>query len=247
MALFSKKEKPQPFISAIVAAAGTSSRMDGVDKQLAPLDGIPVVMRSIGALCECPRISEIVVVCREECIAEYYDMVRDYGFTAVSAIVAGGDIRQDSVYAGIQACSEAAGFYAIHDGARPLVLPEEIESCIDAAIHTGAAAVGVPVKDTVKVCDENGMILSTPDRAKLRAIQTPQIFAAEPYRRAMAQARRSGRFYTDDCQLMEAAGHPVVISPGSYGNIKITTPEDIAVAQAILAYRQEGLAQWDFE
>lgn len=244
MSIFSKKKEAPVFVSAVVAAAGTASRMNGEDKQMAELGGIPVVARSIGALCACPRVAEVVVVCREEQIADYYDLVRYYGFGKVASVVSGGEHRQDSVFAGIRACRSEAGYYAVHDGARPLVLPDEIERCIDAAIAAKAAAVGVPVKDTIKVCGENGVIISTPSRDTLWAVQTPQIFEAELYRRAMEAALRGGKRYTDDCQLVEAIGHKVVISPGSYENIKITTQADIAVAGAILAFRDsisEGL------
>lgn len=241
---FFKKKPPPPFISAVIVAAGTASRMDGLDKQKMPIDGIPVAARSIGALSECARVSEIVVVCREEQIADYYDMVRLYGFDKVTSVVAGGEIRQASVFAGISACDERAEYFAIHDGARPLVLPDDVERCIDAAVATGAAAVGVPVKDTIKVCDERGAIISTPRRDRLWAVQTPQIFEAGLYRRAMAAAIHDNRSYTDDCQLVENTGHTVVISEGGEGNIKITTPEDIAVANAIIAMRTGDFDAW---
>lgn len=231
------KNNPPPFVSAVVVAAGSASRMDGLDKQLAPLCGMPAIAWSIGAMESCPRIREIIVVCRGEQIADYYDLVRFYDFGKVVSVVAGGERRQDSVFAGIGACNPDAEFYAVHDGARPLVLPEEVERCIDAAIATGAAAVGVAVKDTIKICDENGTIISTPRRDRLRAVQTPQIFGAKLYRKAMVEAERSGKSYTDDCQLIENTGHTVVISPGSHENIKITTPEDIVIAEAILAMR----------
>lgn len=238
MSIFSKKKEQPPFVSVVVAAAGAASRMDGVDKQMAELDGVPVVARSIGALCACPRIAEIIVVCRGEQIADYYDLVRFYNFGKVTSVVAGGESRQDSVFAGIRACSVDAEYFAIHDGARPLVLPDEIERCIDAAIGLKAAAVGVPVKDTIKVCDKDGKIRTTPEREMLWAVQTPQIFEAGLFMLAMEAAMRGGKSYTDDCQLVEAMGHTVCISPGSYENIKITTQADMAVAAAILAFRE---------
>lgn len=244
MPIFSKKNKQQPFISAVVAAAGAASRMDGVDKQMLPLGGVPVVARSIGALCACARVAEVVVVCRGEQIAGYYDLVRYYGFDKVVSVVVGGETRQASVFGGVRACSDKAEYFVIHDGARPLTLPDEIEQCIDAAVAAKAAAVGVPVKDTIKVCGPNGAIISTPKRETLWAVQTPQIFEAGIYKRAMETAISSGRSYTDDCQLVEAIGRAVVISRGSYGNIKITTQEDIAVARAILEFREEGPDAW---
>lgn len=239
MPLFSKKDKAGGhIISAVVVAAGSSSRMLGIDKQQAELCGIPVIVRSIAAVSACARVNEIVIVCRREQIAEYYDMARFFGMEKVSSVVAGAEHRQDSVFAGIAACGKDADFYAIHDGARPLILPEEIDSCIDLAIETGAAAVGARVKDTIKICDKNAEIISTPNRETLWAVQTPQIFSSVLYKRAMEAAIRGGRRYTDDCQLIENFGHKVVISEASSENIKITTPADLAIADAILRWRE---------
>jgi 2-C-methyl-D-erythritol 4-phosphate cytidylyltransferase len=241
------KKRKSAFVSAIIVAAGAGSRMGGVDKQqIMLLDGVPIVARSIQQFQDCPRIAEIVVVCREEEIANFYHILRDFGLDKVVSVVAGGAQRQNSVFAGIAACSEEADFFAIHDGARPLILPEQIENCLSAAMEYGAAAVGVPVKDTIKIETPDHFIKATPDRGSLKAIQTPQIFAAKLYREAMGQAKAAGRFYTDDCQLVEHAGGKVYIAEGSYENIKITTPEDIAHANAILAYREGGLGLFDF-
>lgn len=243
MGFFNKKPK-DPLISAVIVAAGESIRMEGIDKQQVEIDDVPVVVRSISVFDECPLITEIVVVCREGYIAAYYDLVREYGLGKVSSVVKGGPERQDSVFNGIGACDPETEYYAIHDGARPLVSLWEIEQCVAAAREFGAAAVGTPVKDTIKVCGEDGFIRSTPNRAELWSMATPQIFAAGLYREAMELARRDGRLYTDDCQLVERTGRRVYISQGSYENIKITTPEDIAHAQAILSFREEGASQW---
>lgn len=239
MPLFAKKSKSvEPFISAVVVAAGSASRMQGIDKQQAELGGIPIVARSIAAISDCRRVREVVVVCREWQIAEYCDIVRFFGLDKVTSVVAGAENRQGSVFAGIRACSEEADFYAIHDGARPLILPMEIDACIDLAMITDAAAVGARVKDTIKICDVHAQIISTPNRDTLWAVQTPQIFKADLYRRAMEAAIRGNRHYSDDCQLIENFGHRVVISEGSFENIKITTPADIVVAEALLAMRE---------
>jgi len=235
--MFWKKNKEEfPLVSAIIVAAGSSSRMDGVDKQRYPLGDIPVVARSIREFHENHMIAEIVLVCRESDIQTYWSLMRAHGFSRVRQIVSGGDERQDSVFRGIEVCDANAEYFAIHDGARPLVSAEIIEDCIAAAIEHGAAAAGVPVKDTIKVASPEGFINSTPDRRGLFAIQTPQIFESKLYRRAMDAARRENRIYTDDCQLIESIGHPVFISRGDYANIKITTPEDIAVAEALIGY-----------
>jgi 2-C-methyl-D-erythritol 4-phosphate cytidylyltransferase len=239
MPLFKKKVEP-PYVAAVVVAAGGGSRMAGIDKQLFELGGVPVVARSVAALSACPRVREIVLVCRGEQLADYYDLVKLYGFDKVKTVIKGGEQRQQSVAAGLAACSGEAACYAIHDGARPLVLPQDIDRCIDFAYENGAAAVAVPVTDTIKICDENRAVIQTPNRERLWAVQTPQIFEAGLYRRALESATNAGHFYTDDCQLVENAGHTVVMSPGSHGNIKITRPEDIAIAEAILEFR-EGL------
>ena len=239
-----RKKAPPPWVSAVVAAAGSSSRMEGVDKQRAAIDHTPVVARSIQALMACEFIREIVLVCPSGRIPEYYDIIRDYELDLVSVVVGGGNTRQASVFAGIDACSEQAKYFAIHDGARPLVTPEEIQACIEAAIRHGAAALGVKPKDTIKRVDKDGYISATIDRNEMAAIQTPQVFEAGLYRQAMALALRENRDYTDDCQLVERLGKKVYIAPGKYENIKITTPHDLAIAQAVLQLREEGAGQW---
>jgi len=239
IALFRKKASP-PWVSAVVAAAGSSSRMEGIDKQCAAIDHTPVVARSIQALMACGLIREIVLVCPHGRIPEYYDIIRDYSLDLVSVVVGGGDTRQASVFAGVDACSEQARYFAIHDGARPLVTPEEIETCIEAAIQHGAAALGVRPKDTIKRAGKDGYIAATLERNELVAIQTPQVFEAGLYRQAMALAVRENKDFSDDCQLIERLGKKVYIAPGQYENIKITTPHDLAIAQAVLQLREEG-------
>jgi len=235
-----KKPPPAPFLSAIIVAGGSSSRMDGIDKQQIPVDQIPVVVRSVAAFSQIRRVWEIVLVCREEYIADYFALARAYELDKVSSVVGGGDTRQESVFRGIAACSPETRYFAIHDGARPLVTRQVIEDCIDAAMEHGAAAAGVAVKDTIKVRNRDGFVTATPDRESLAAIQTPQIFDAKLYLAAMNRAKQLRHTYTDDCQLVEQAGHQVFISPGSYENIKITTPEDVAMADAILNFREEA-------
>lgn len=243
MEWFRKKPKA-PKVAAVVAAAGSSSRMEGIDKQRALLEELPVLVRSIAALSECPLVEEIVLVCPPRLIPDYYAMVQDYRLDKVASVVGGGATRQESVFLGVAACGEDSAYFAVHDGARPLVSPQAVERCISAAVEHGAAALGVPVKDTLKRLDENGFVVATPPREDLVAIQTPQVFEANLYRRAMAQARHDGRDYTDDCQLVERAGMRVKVVPGSYGNIKITTPEDLALAGALLRLQEEGVSPW---
>lgn len=238
------RKKQPPFVSAVIVAAGSSTRMGGIDKQQVPVADIPVLVHSIARFEQHPAVGEIILVCRGELVADYYRLVQEFELAKVARVVAGGEYRQASVFQGIAACSEHAAFYAVHDGARPLVTEREISRCLEAAMQFGAAAVGAPVKDTIKVCDSEGFIESTPDRERLVAIQTPQIFAAPLYREAMDRAIRSHCVYTDDCQLVERCGHRVFVSPGSYENIKITTPEDIAVAETFLSFRELGGAPW---
>ncbi len=156
-------------------------------------------------------------------------------------MVPGGATRQQSAAAGFARISSRADYVAVHDGARPLIRPERIEEIVRAAEKTGAAAA-VPVKDTIKAVDEERRVLSTPDRRFLWSVQTPQVFSCVLYRRAMEQAMREGRDYTDDCQLLERTGVPVQLVPGDYDNIKITTPEDLRVAEEWLSRREEGIA-----
>ena len=234
-----KKKIETPDTSAVVVAAGSSSRMGGMDKQLALLDDVPVLIHSLQRLDSCPSVREIIVVTREESIPLLHQMIADFRIQKVRSIVAGGSTRQQSVRNGFCQVSEDSRLVAIHDGARPLVRPEDVEACISAARASGASALGVPVKDTIKQIDASGKILSTPDRSSLYAAQTPQVFSVESYRLAVKKADAAGRDFTDDCQLLEYAGVPVQMVKGSYDNIKITTPEDLAAAAAFLAYQKE--------
>ena len=220
-------------VSAIVVAAGSSSRM-GVDKLLHEFGGVPVVVRSIRALEQVKEIGEVVVVTREERLAQYRQLKETFALKKVTRIVAGGETRQQSVLEGVRAADPSAEYVAIHDGARPFVSPEEITRVLADAERFGAATLGVPVKDTVKVVSPDGMITATPDRSSLYLTQTPQVFRREVYLQGIEAARRSGLDFTDDCQLVEYAGHRVYMTCGSYRNIKLTTEDDLAIANAFL-------------
>ena len=238
--LFGKKENKadHPFCSVIVAAAGSSRRMEGQNKLMLPLDGIPVLARTLLALDGSRLIDEIVVAVREEDLLPTGDLCRLYGVTKPVKIVRGGESRLDSVLAAAMECREDAAFLAVHDGARPLADPELIDRVVALAHRTNAAAPAVPVKDTIKVV-RDGKVESTPDRDTLRAIQTPQAFDAPVLRAALQAAAEAGAAVTDDCAAVERLGKEVYILDGSYENIKITTPEDIALAEAILQRREE--------
>lgn len=219
-------------VGAVIAAAGSSSRMGGRDKLAEPLDGIPVILRTLAAVEAVPEILEIVVVTREDRVEEYRRLLGQC--SRLRAVVPGGSTRQESVRNGVRALSPDCTLAAIHDGARPLVTPEVFARCIEAARSCGAATAAVPVKDTIKLADEAGRVLDTPDRSRLWAVQTPQIFDRERYLRAAEEAERRGLSCTDDCQLFEAMGWEVQLVMGDYRNLKLTTPEDFLAAGAYL-------------
>lgn len=236
--LFHRGEKPShPYCSVIVAAAGSSSRM-GENKLLMPLDGIPVLARTLQSLDGAELVDEIVIAAREEDLLAFGDLCKIYGISKPVKIVRGGATRLESVLAASLECREDAAYLAVHDGARPLVTPELVDGVIALAHRTNAAAPAVPVKDTVKIVRE-GKVESTPDRDTLRAIQTPQAFDGPLLRAALQAAAEAGAAVTDDCAAVERLGKEVYILDGSYENIKITTPEDLALAEAILQ-RREG-------
>lgn len=237
-----KKKKEKPFISAVIAA-GASFGVHGFDNEYLTLNDVPVLIHSIMQFEMCESVDELVVVCPADDIADIYAMVQDFEISKVKTVAAGRENRQASVFEGISQCSKNSEYFIIHDADRPFVTVDIIENCIEDALNYGAAIVGVPVKDTIKVSDVNGFVKHTPNREKLIIMQTPQIFKAELYKTAIKHAQLSNTKYTDDCQLIENLGRNVFISQGSYENIKITAPEDIAYANAILALRQGG---WGF-
>ncbi len=231
--------KAKPFVTAVIVAAGNSTRMGGVNKQFLLIDGVPVLIRTLLAFSQSDIIDEIIVAAREEDIPKMFAMIKEYKVLKVTDIVKGGKTRQESVFNAIRRSSPLSEYFAIHDGARPLVTEKIIEDTVREAFLTGAAATGVRVKDTVKVVNENGFITATPDRNYLWAVHTPQVFERRLYLSAIDNVLNSEMF-TDDCKLLEEYGAEVKMVEGSYENIKITTPEDTDVAQAIL-YRREQL------
>ena len=241
MSIFKKENNSpaaadRPFVTAVIVAAGNSTRMGGVNKQFLLIDGVPVLIRSLLAFAECDYINEIVISAREEDIPKMYSMIREYRVLKVKEIVKGGETRQQSVFNAIRVSSPFSEYFAIHDGARPLVSEKEIADTVLTAFETKAAATAVKVKDTVKIADENGVIISTPDRSKLWAVQTPQVFERRLYLSAIDAVKDSENF-TDDCKLIEEYGAQVRLVEGSYDNIKITTPGDITLAEAIIRRR----------
>lgn len=219
-------------VSVIVVAAGSSTRTGGVKKQFLSLRGIPVLCRSIEKFSGLRQVSEVVVVASAADLGYAEELMEQYGCQKVTAVVAGGATRQQSVEAGFARCDKTNRLVAIHDAARPFVSREAIQAVIADADRYGAAILGAPVKDTIKVV-EDGMIQSTPKRSRLYQAQTPQVFRMELYRRALLHAREVGLEVTDDCSALEAAGIPVHLTQGEYTNIKLTTPEDLLFAELL--------------
>ena len=224
------------FTSAIIVAAGDSTRMGyKLSKQLIPLNGRAAIEYTLKAFQNCDEIDEIVVAARSTDIDDIAAIA--FNFRKVSAVLTGGATRMDSVRRGMRACDKRVTHYAIHDGARVLITPKQIEKALAAAYECGAATLATPVTDTVKIIGDGGVILSTPDRSSLWAVQTPQVFEKELYKRAMDNAISTGLEVTDDCSMVEALGESVRIVKGDYSNIKLTTPVDITIAEALLAKR----------
>lgn len=227
------------YCSAIIVAAGSGTRMKTRrNKQFINLLGKPVLAYTLEAFEECRVIDEIIVVTREEDIILCKEIIDDLQLTKVKKIITGGKERKDSVYNGLKEISSTATLVAVHDGARPLILPEYIEMTVMEAVEYNAAALGVRVKDTIKVVDEHGMIINTPDRSSLWAVQTPQVFRTDILKKAYQYTLENGINATDDCMLVEQIGCKVKMVEGSYDNIKITTPEDIFVAESILECKE---------
>ena len=224
--------------AALLVCAGSASRMGGINKILHPLGNTTVLLHGLRTFCQCESVAELVVVCREQDLPEFMRRLEHEQLPVPVSAVAGGSTRQQSVANGFAAVRGDCAYIASHDGARPLVLNADIERVIADARSCGAATLGVPVKDTVKVVRE-GQICETPDRSLLWLTQTPQVFRRSLYEKALKQAAQSGRDYTDDCQLVESLGIKVAMTRGDYSNIKLTTPEDFAVAEALLAARQK--------
>lgn len=226
-------------VSVIIVAAGNAARMGGTDKQLLLLDGLPVIAHSFILFDSIEQISEIILVTKPEHILRMKTICAEYISNRHYQVVAGGSTRQDSVFAGIAACNPENSFVAIHDGARPLVRREDVLQVLKDARHFGAATLGVPSKDTVKLADSQGFISTTPNRDQVYLIQTPQVFQRKLYLKGIQKAAAEGKNFTDDCQLVENTGTKVFITCGHYDNVKITTPEDYPIA-AVLLSQQKG-------
>ena len=216
---------------AVILAAGSASRMGGIDKVMAPLGGEPMIARTVRTFQECDAVSEIVIVTREDLILPITNLCK--GCDKVKAVVSGGKSRQESVGKGLNAQGKDVKLAAVHDGARPLITWQLIDCCIRAANTYGAAAPAIPVKDTIKTV-EGGIVVNTPERAKLRAVQTPQVFDIDLLKGALLKAYQDGAEVTDDCSAVERVGMKVKIVEGDEKNLKVTTPMDLKIAQMLL-------------
>ncbi len=222
-------------VPVIVAAAGTSSRMQGISKMFEPLCGAPVVVHTLRAFEKSPLISEIILVSKSEDILRLQLLVDEYGISKVTDIVCGGDNRQESVKNGLSAVSKKAENVLIHDGARPLVSQHVIEDVVGALKDNKCVVCAVKAKDTIKEIDNDGFVIKTLNRDRLISVQTPQGVRVSDYTEALINADTEK--FTDDASIMESIGIKTFVTEGDYKNIKITTREDLKVAEE---YLKEG-------
>ena len=217
-------------VGAVVVAAGKSTRMNGVDKVFTPILGVPLVAYSLDQLESFPGVAEIVLVLSPDSLDQGQELLRRRCYRKVTQVCAGGERRQDSVRCGLEQLADCR-WVIIHDGARPCLDQGMLQRGLTAVEECGAAVAGVPVKDTIKQVSPQGDITGTPDRDRLWAAQTPQIFE---YALLWDAHQRCTQPVTDDAAMLESLGHPVKMFLGSYENLKVTTPEDLAVAETYL-------------
>lgn len=234
------REANRPRCTVLVVAAGASQRMGGVNKILQPLDGVPVLVRTLTALQLARKVDEIIVAAREEDLVEISRLCKEYGVTKCTKVIRGGESRVHSAFLAAMSASPESELLAVHDGARPLVTPELTDRVITAAARCGAAVPAMPLKDTVKAFQEDGAVIQTLDREGLRAVQTPQVFTASLLKAALQSALERADAVTDDASALEALGKVVFLVEGEEENLKITTPLDLILAEAILQARKEG-------
>lgn len=235
------RETGRPRCTALIAAAGSSQRMGGVNKLLQPLDGVPVLARTLTAFQTAERVDEIIVAAQEHDILEISQLCHTYGISKCKKVIRGGESRAHSVYLAAMEASPESKLLAVQDGARPLTTTELINQVAAAAARCGAAVPAVPLKDTVKVFREDGAVVKTLERDRLRAIQTPQVFEADLLKAALQSALEQGIPVTDDASAVERLRKVVFLIEGDEENLKITTPLDMVLAEAILHAREEGI------
>ena len=223
-------------ICALIPAAGKGSRMaNSVKKPYLKLAQKPILAHTIQRFEENKVVDAVFVVVNKDDFSDCRtNVLEPYTFTKVQELVAGGETRQMSVYNGVRALAADVDFVVVHDGVRPFVTDKTISACLTAADECGAAVAAVPVKDTIKIADENAFIVETPVRERLWAVQTPQVFRKSLLEEAHQIAQAQQLTATDDAALVEQLGFPVKLVMGSYANLKITTPEDLRVAEVLL-------------
>ena len=219
------------YCGAVIVAAGNASRMGGIDKVMAQIGGEPMIKRTVRAFQNSDVIREIVIVTRPDLMEQIMQLCKEY--PKVKAVIAGGKSRQESVEAGLAALSEKVKVAAIHDGARPLISQAVIDRTVRAGSTYGAAVPAIPVKDTTKIV-KGGVVDSTPDRSRLQAIQTPQVFDLDLLNAALKKARDDEAVVTDDSSAVERLGMKVKVVSGDEKNIKVTTPLDLKIAEVFL-------------
>jgi len=227
--------------TAIIAAGGAGLRMGGTNpKQFAELAGLPIIIRTIRAFCQAPSISAIIVVAPAAHLEHTEKLLAEHHLADRCLLTPGGRLRQDSVRLGLGLVADDCPLVAVHDAARPIIAPEDIEHCLAAAAEHGAAILAVPVKDTLKAASKEGGILHTVNRDGLWQAQTPQAFWTVLLKKAFAMADADGFVGTDEASLCEHAGIPVTVVEGRESNLKITRPEDLTMAEALLIQDQPG-------
>ena len=226
------EESRPAHLGAIIVAAGESRRMGNVDKIFTPLIGLPLITHTVEAFENCPLVRDIVLVLSSDNVSQGQALAREQGWRKIVSVCQGGERRQDSVRLGLERLPDGRDpWIVVHDGARPCLDPDILGRGLDAAQETGAAVAAVPSKDTIKVVSPSHLVKSTPPRDTLWMVQTPQVFRYD----LLLQAHRTcENTVTDDASMVESLGHKVKVFMGSYSNIKVTTPEDLAVAEIFL-------------
>lgn len=229
------------YTSAVILAAGKSERMDNsISKQMLEIEGIPVVVRAALAFEKCERINEIIIVAARHEIVRYKELKQKYTLTKLKYVTVGGTSRAESAYRGFQKVSKDCSFVAFHDAARCLIMPEDIDKTVREAYQTGAAVAAKRMTDTVKQADPNGWIERTIDRSTLWLAQTPQVFKKSVYEASLASVGRFDETITDDSMLAELSGFRVKLVECHHENIKITTKQDLMLAEEIICRRKRG-------
>jgi len=217
-------------VGAVIVAAGRSTRMGGVDKTFASMLGLPLVAHTIDRFESSPLVDQVVLVLAEESLDRGRELVQERGYRKVAHVCSGGQRRQDSVRNGLELLTPC-DWVMVHDGARPCLDEAMLKRGLNAAAECGSAVAGVPVKDTIKLVSPDQMVNETPDRSLLWAAQTPQIFR---YNLLLEAHRTCTEDVTDDAAMVESLGHPVKMFQGSFQNIKVTTAEDLVIAEVFL-------------